>query len=81
MNELLTQTGEFDRLLMQVFGYSRKFAEIGIAEVLVIALREQVAPSSLPSACAALKAIAVNVSINYHYAHIPERIINILTIL
>ncbi|KAM0871378.1 hypothetical protein ACQ4PT_039426 [Festuca glaucescens] len=44
----------------QVFGYSRKFAEIGIAEVLVIALREQVAPSSLPSACAALKAIAVN---------------------
>ncbi|KAM0871379.1 hypothetical protein ACQ4PT_039426 [Festuca glaucescens] len=45
---------------LKVFGYSRKFAEIGIAEVLVIALREQVAPSSLPSACAALKAIAVN---------------------
>ncbi|CAM0943997.1 unnamed protein product [Alopecurus aequalis] len=44
----------------QVYGYSRKFAEIGIAEVLVTALREQVAPSSLPSACAALKAIAVN---------------------
>ena len=44
----------------QVYGYSRKFAEIGVAEVLVIALREQVAPSSLPSACAALKAIAVN---------------------
>uniref|UniRef100_A0ACD5ZNA8 Uncharacterized protein n=1 Tax=Avena sativa TaxID=4498 RepID=A0ACD5ZNA8_AVESA len=44
----------------QVYGYSRKFAEIGIAEVLVNALREQVAPSSLPSACAALKAIAVN---------------------
>lgn len=44
----------------QVYGYSRKFAEIGIAEVLVKALREQVAPSSLPSACAALKAIAVN---------------------
>lgn len=50
---------------MQVYGYSRKFAEIGVAEVLVIALREQVAPSSLPSACAALKAIAVNVRINY----------------
>ncbi|TVU28614.1 hypothetical protein EJB05_20137 [Eragrostis curvula] len=44
----------------QVYGYSRKFAEIGIAEVLVNALRDQVAPSSLPSACAALKAIAVN---------------------
>ncbi|KAL6912091.1 hypothetical protein ACP4OV_000896 [Aristida adscensionis] len=44
----------------QVYGYSRRFAEIGIAEVLVNALREQVAPSSLPSACAALKAIAVN---------------------
>ncbi|KAF7091101.1 hypothetical protein CFC21_093753 [Triticum aestivum] len=44
----------------QVYGYSRKFAEIGVAEVLVVALREQVAPSSLPSACAALKAIAVN---------------------
>ncbi|RCV08462.1 hypothetical protein SETIT_1G328700v2 [Setaria italica] len=44
----------------QVYGYSRRFAEIGIAEVLVSALREQVAPSSLPSACAALKSIAVN---------------------
>ncbi|AQK75131.1 ARM repeat superfamily protein [Zea mays] len=46
----------------QVYGYSRRFAEIGVAEVLVNALREQVAPSSLPSACAALKSIAVNVS-------------------
>ncbi|KAK3155355.1 hypothetical protein QOZ80_2BG0202150 [Eleusine coracana subsp. coracana] len=44
----------------QVYGYSRKFAEIGIAEVLINALRGQVPPSSLPSACAALKAIAVN---------------------
>ncbi|CAL5054446.1 unnamed protein product [Urochloa decumbens] len=44
----------------QVYGYSRRFAEIGIGEVLVSALREQVAPSSLPSACAALKSIAVN---------------------
>lgn len=48
--------------LDQVYGYSRRFAEIGIAEVLVSALRKQVAPSSLPSACAALKSIAVNVS-------------------
>jgi hypothetical protein len=48
--------------LGQVYGYSRRFAEIGVAEVLVNALREQVAPSSLPSACAALKSIAVNVS-------------------
>ncbi|OEL12690.1 hypothetical protein BAE44_0026294 [Dichanthelium oligosanthes] len=45
---------------LKVYGYSRRFAEIGIAEVLVSALREQVAPSSLPSACAALKSIAVN---------------------
>ncbi|KAL5213222.1 hypothetical protein ABZP36_024069 [Zizania latifolia] len=37
----------------QVYGYSRRFAEIGIAEVLVSALREKVAASSLPSACAA----------------------------
>uniref|UniRef100_A0A0E0GDA4 LRRK2 ARM repeat domain-containing protein n=1 Tax=Oryza nivara TaxID=4536 RepID=A0A0E0GDA4_ORYNI len=44
----------------QVYGYSRRFAETGIAAVLVNALREKVAPSSLPSACAALKAIAVN---------------------
>ncbi|XP_006647944.1 armadillo repeat-containing protein 6 isoform X2 [Oryza brachyantha] len=44
----------------QVYGYSRRFAETGIAVVLVNALREKVAPSSLPSACAALKAIAVN---------------------
>jgi len=44
----------------QVYGYSRRFAEIGMAEVLVSALREQVAPSSLPFACAALKSIAVN---------------------
>ncbi|KAF8729851.1 hypothetical protein HU200_017308 [Digitaria exilis] len=44
----------------QVYGYSRRFAEIGIAEVLVSALGEKVAPSSLPSACAALKSIAVN---------------------
>ncbi|KAG2654217.1 hypothetical protein PVAP13_1NG470800 [Panicum virgatum] len=44
----------------QVYGYSRRFAEIGMAEVLVSALREQVAPSSLLSACAALKSIAVN---------------------
>lgn len=48
--------------LGQVYGYSRRFAEIGVAEVLVDALREQIAPSSLPSACAALKSIAVNVS-------------------
>jgi hypothetical protein len=33
----------------------KTFAEIGIAKVLVNALRGQVLPSSLPSACAALK--------------------------
>jgi len=38
-----------------------------MAEVLVSALREQVAPSSLPSACAALKSIAVNVSFGTVY--------------
>uniref|UniRef100_A0A0A9D7C3 LRRK2 ARM repeat domain-containing protein n=1 Tax=Arundo donax TaxID=35708 RepID=A0A0A9D7C3_ARUDO len=47
-------------VVSQVYGYSRRFAEIGIAEVLVNAIPDQVAPSSLPSACAALKAIAVN---------------------
>jgi len=56
--EIWTKTDE----LGQVYGYSRRFAEIGVAEVLVNALHEQVAPSSLPSACAALKSIAVNVS-------------------
>ncbi|KAJ1256282.1 hypothetical protein BS78_K055600 [Paspalum vaginatum] len=44
----------------QVYGYSRRFAEIGIPEVLVNTLREHVIPSILPSACAALKSIAVN---------------------
>jgi hypothetical protein len=61
---------------MQVYGYSRRFAETGIAAVLVNALREKVAPSSLPSACAALKAIAVNVRENYGYTGIQKFILN-----
>ncbi|OAY81973.1 armadillo repeat-containing protein 6 [Ananas comosus] len=44
----------------QVYGYARRFAKIGIPDVLVNALRKGVSSSSLPSACAALKAIAVN---------------------
>lgn len=48
--------------LGQVCGYSRRLAEIRVAEVLVNALCEQVALSSLSSACAALKSIVVIVS-------------------
>ena len=49
-----------------------------MAEVLVSALREQVAPSSLPSACAALKSIAVNVSFATIYFFLKKMIIFIL---
>jgi hypothetical protein len=43
-----------------------------MAEVLVSALCEQVAPSSLPSACAALKSIAVNVSFATVYVFLKK---------
>ncbi|XP_047341394.1 armadillo repeat-containing protein 6 [Impatiens glandulifera] len=44
----------------QVYGYARRFAKIGIAEVLVDSLREGINSPSLVSAATALKTIAVN---------------------
>ncbi|PIN20457.1 hypothetical protein CDL12_06865 [Handroanthus impetiginosus] len=44
----------------QVFGYARKFAKLGIAEVLVDSLREGLSSPHLISASVALKAVAVN---------------------
>lgn len=44
----------------QVYGYARRFAQIGIANALVDALHEGLSSSSLVSACIALKAVAVN---------------------
>ncbi|KAG1342237.1 armadillo repeat-containing protein 6 [Cocos nucifera] len=47
-------------LASQVYGYARRFAQIGIADALVDALCEGITSSSLASACSALKALAVN---------------------
>ncbi|KAL3621179.1 hypothetical protein CASFOL_036091 [Castilleja foliolosa] len=44
----------------QVFGYARKFAKLGIAEVLVDSLREGLNTPCLISASIALKVVAVN---------------------
>ncbi|KAL6522603.1 hypothetical protein OROMI_031561 [Orobanche minor] len=44
----------------QVYGYARKFAKLGIAEVLVDSLREGLSIPCLISASIALKAVAVN---------------------
>ncbi|KAK6159374.1 hypothetical protein DH2020_006688 [Rehmannia glutinosa] len=44
----------------QVFGYARKFAKLGIAEVLVESLREGLNTPCLISASIALRAVAVN---------------------
>lgn len=44
----------------QVFGYARKFAKLGIAEVLVDSLQEGINSPSLVSASIALKTVAVN---------------------
>ncbi|MCL7044498.1 hypothetical protein MKW94_003746 [Papaver nudicaule] len=44
----------------QVYGYARKFAEVGIAGVLVDSLHEGFSSPNLLSACIALKAVAVN---------------------
>jgi len=48
---------------LQVYGYARNFAKIGIAEVLVDSLHEGLTSPGLVSACVALKAVAVNVSL------------------
>lgn len=47
-------------LASQVYGYARRFAQIGMADALVDALREGSNSSILVSACSALKALAVN---------------------
>ncbi|XP_042495677.1 armadillo repeat-containing protein 6 [Macadamia integrifolia] len=47
-------------LASQVYGYARRFADIGIAVTLVDALREGLSSPSLVSASIALKAVAVN---------------------
>ncbi|GMH16226.1 hypothetical protein Nepgr_018067 [Nepenthes gracilis] len=44
----------------QVYGYARKFAEIGVAEALVDSLSEALSSPSVVSASVALKAVAVN---------------------
>lgn len=67
MNGRLHQTfGNFlkscdECLQFQVYGYARRFAQIGIAAVLVDALHEGISSPSLASASIALKAVAVNV--------------------
>ncbi|RWR92503.1 armadillo repeat-containing protein 6 isoform X1 [Cinnamomum micranthum f. kanehirae] len=47
-------------LASQVYGYARRFAQIGIAAALVDALHEGISSPSLASASIALKAVAVN---------------------
>ncbi|XP_072982576.1 uncharacterized protein [Typha latifolia] len=49
-------------LASQVYGYARKFAKIGVANVLVDVLRVGVDSARLASTCASLKAIAVNLA-------------------
>ncbi|KAI3947659.1 hypothetical protein MKX01_034324 [Papaver californicum] len=44
----------------QVYGYTRRFAEVGVAGVLVDSLHEGFNSPNLLSACIALKAVAVN---------------------
>ncbi|KAG4908836.1 hypothetical protein JHK87_054952 [Glycine soja] len=47
---------------LQVYGYARKLAKIGIAEALVDSLSAGLSSPDLISACITLRAIAVNVS-------------------
>lgn len=49
---------------LQVYGYARRFAKIGIAGALVDSLHGGLASTSLVSASIALKAVAVNVSLS-----------------
>lgn len=53
----------FGRLIkLQVYGYARRFAKIGIANALVDSLHGGLNSAGLVSASIALKAVAVNVS-------------------
>lgn len=47
---------------LQVYGYARKFAKIGIAGALVGSLQVKLSSPSLVSASTALRALSVNVS-------------------
>jgi len=47
---------------IQVYGYARKFAKIGITDALVDSLHTGLSSPDLVSACITLKATAVNVS-------------------
>lgn len=51
---------------LQVYGYARRFAKIGIASALVDSLQAGLSSPSLVSASIALRAVAVNVSFNLH---------------
>ncbi|KAL2254678.1 armadillo repeat-containing protein 6 [Sesamum indicum] len=53
----------------QVFGYARKFAKLGITEILVDSLRAGLSSPCLISASIALKAVAVNDEICRSIAH------------
>lgn len=46
-----------------MYGYARKFAQIGISDALVEALRDGLHSPGVISVCVALKAVAVNVSL------------------
>lgn len=52
---------------IQVYGYARKFAKIGIGEALVGSLQAELSSPNLVSASIALKAVAVNVSLLSSY--------------
>lgn len=49
--------------VLQVYGYARTFAKIGIVETLVHTLHEGLSSPGVVSASIALKAVAVNVSL------------------
>ena len=51
--------------VLQVYGYARRFAKMGIVETLVHTLHEGLSSPCVVSACIALKAVAVNVSLLY----------------
>ncbi|CAA6659500.1 unnamed protein product [Spirodela intermedia] len=54
-------TPDDDRVLAsQVYGYARKFAQIGISDALVEALKDGLHSPGVISICVALKAVAVN---------------------
>ncbi|GFQ04739.1 armadillo repeat-containing protein 6 [Phtheirospermum japonicum] len=57
---VILSSDDYRVVASQVFGYARKFAKLGIAEVLVDSLREGLNTPCLISASIALKVVAVN---------------------